>query len=94
MLARGIHDVVNYRYEAYIEAFLIWVDSNEILILPLEYDEAHDGVVVALKGGVRKYGENKGVDGATPGGFTVHAGAFLSIIIGLILKESCRVSRR
>lgn len=67
----------------YLRGIWAWIYANQILVLPLEDNQADNGVLVALLG--EELYENERVDGSAPGRFAVHASTSLSVLLGLVL---------
>lgn len=50
---------------SYLRGIWAWIYANEILVLPLEDDQADDGILITLLG--KEFYENERVDGSAPG---------------------------
>lgn len=49
----------------YLRGIWAWIYANQVLVLPLEDDQADDGVLVALVG--EEFYEDERIDGSAPG---------------------------
>jgi hypothetical protein len=77
----------------YLRGVWAWIYANKILVLPLEDDQADDGVLVTLLR--EEFYENERVDRPAPGGFTVHASTPLPVLLGLVLDgEICKCQQQ